>query len=538
MHLNLYPIPMKRNILTLILFFGLQHIHAQLTHIPLSNTFTDHIAPALSFKPHTTIQPYNPFEHRLFIDSMQQNLAIKNNFTTTWLGGKLLNENLANVKHPDYQFIFNPILDLRLGQDNIRAENLFVNTRGLQFGVRLGENFIFYSDFYENQAQFPGYLNRAITETNVVPGQGIPKTFGKNGGRDYAYVNGYFDFQANKFLNFRLGYGKNFWGDGYRSLLLSDNAFNYPYLRMSTTFWKIKYVNLFTQMLDINDVGADDTYIRKYVTSHILSAEITPKLSVALFESTIYHDSTGTRGYDLNYLNPFILYRPVEFALSSGGGNVILGGNVKYELTNNLYAYGQVLLDEFLLDEFFGGEGWWGNKYSFQIGFKSFNTFVPNLMIQSEFNYVRPYTYTHGVTYQNYGHYNQGLAHPLGANFMESVSLLRYRYKRFFFETQIMYAVQGKDRPNVNLGSDIYLSNDTREQSKGNEILQGIQATTLLADTKLGILINPSSNLRFELGYLYRKFTPDLETASLFNETTHYFHVGLVTRLNNQYYDF
>ncbi|NJL73996.1 MAG: hypothetical protein HC892_02040 [Saprospiraceae bacterium] len=77
----------------------------QLTHIPLSNTFTDQIAPALSFTAHSTIQPYNPFEHRILVDSLQRTLDINNNFTKTWLGRKLLNENLANVQHLIIQFI-------------------------------------------------------------------------------------------------------------------------------------------------------------------------------------------------------------------------------------------------------------------------------------------------------------------------------------------------------------------------------------------------------------------------------------------------
>jgi hypothetical protein len=46
--------------------------------------------------------------------------------------------------------------------------------------------------------------------------------------------------------------GVNFIGDGYRSLLLSDNSFNYPYLKIVAKFWHINYMVLYSQMMDIN----------------------------------------------------------------------------------------------------------------------------------------------------------------------------------------------------------------------------------------------------------------------------------------------
>ncbi len=34
-----------------------------------------------------------------------------------------------------------------------------------------------------------------------------------------------------KYINFTLGRGKNFFGEGYRSFFLSDNAYSYPYFK-------------------------------------------------------------------------------------------------------------------------------------------------------------------------------------------------------------------------------------------------------------------------------------------------------------------
>ena len=71
-------------------------------------------------------------------------------------------------------------------------------------------------------------------------------------------------------------------------------------------------------------------------------------------------------------------------------------------------------------------------KTGFQLGYKAFDFFyIPRLTMQMEYNFVRPYTYAHHNPQQNYGHYNQPLAHPLGANFSELLLMTNYKWKRF-----------------------------------------------------------------------------------------------------------
>jgi hypothetical protein len=510
---------------------------AQLTNIPLNQSFRDFFATPLVHQQHSAVQPYNPFAARMIVDSIQNSYAIENGFTQTWLGRKLLNENMANVKGEDYQFIFNPLFDLRLGRSDDQDRLLFLNTRGVQVGARLGDNILIYSDFYENLSRYPDYIDRFIRQTQVVPGRGVAKR-GQNSD-DYAYVTGHIDYQANKFINFRFGNGKNFIGDGYRSLLLSDNSFNYPFLRMMTSFWKIQYTNLFTQMNDINTVDPNTgAYGRKYVTAHHLSAALGKKWTLSLYETVIYQDTAGTRGYELAYLNPFILYRPIEFALGSRGGNVIIGGGLKYQVNNNTYLYGQGLLDELLFEEFFSGEGWWATKFALQAGFKTFPNKLPGLMVQSEVNAVRPYTYGHTTPTQNYAHYNQALAHPLGGNFVESASILRYLKNRYFFEGILTYAIQGRDFEDTHWGSDLYISSNDREQNQGNRWLQGNRTTTFTSQLTLGYIVNPNTNWRLQASYLYRSISPEVETSTLINDQTHYFQFGIVTAIGNQYLDF
>ena len=100
----------------------------------------------------------------------------------------------------------------------------------------------------------PDYLEGYVRNNeNVVPGQGMAKynLLYQESIMDFYYATGYINYDVNKFFDVQLGHGKHFIGDGYRSMILSDNSFNYPYLKITTDVWKFKYVNLFSYFQDI-----------------------------------------------------------------------------------------------------------------------------------------------------------------------------------------------------------------------------------------------------------------------------------------------
>lgn len=483
---------------------------------------------------HTSIRDYNPYAHD---NTLVDELQIESTFATEkWLGRKIFNENLIHIKNEEYNLILNPILNLQLGQDDNLENNTYVNRRGVQVRGNITEKFSFYSDFLETQALFPKYVSDNIDELVVVPGQGIAKVFGENGGKDFGIAQGFLDYTPNKYFGFQLGQGKNFIGDGYRSLLLSNNAFNYNYLRLTVNVWKLKYAVYYTQMKDINNRYPDGTFQNKYVTAHYLSYQVNKKLSLGFFEAVTYADPDRTRGYDLSYLNPIIFYRPIEFALGSSGGNVILGMNSKLKLTNKIHAYGQIALDELNVQKQSEGDDWWANKFSWQIGVKSFDTFIPNLYIQSELNFARPFIYSHTNAQQSYTHFNQSLTHPLGANFIESVTRIQYRKGRYFGNIEFLLARQGLNPSDQNLGSDVLISNSTRFQEFNNTFLQGDLAQNTFIDAKVGYIINPNYNLTFQIGITHRDY--QVENRDDISSTTNHIYLALTTDLFQYYYDF
>lgn len=482
---------------------------------------------------HTSIKPVNFLENPYFnqITPFNLNMGLLDRF---------LNTDFFTVDQPDFKLAINPLFNLELGKEV--TKNTYVNTRAIEAKGKIGDKISFYSSFYENQARFPQYLEDYIWNNELaVPGQGESKWYDRTAGGsfDFAMANGQVAYQASKHFDFQFGHGKNFFGDGYRSFFLSDNSFNYPYLKVTTSVWKVKYVNLFSSYQDLrDDFALDGVNRKKFSTMHYLSINLSKRLNMSLFEAIVWEQDTLGRGFDVNYFNPVIFYRPVEFSLGSRGGNALMGLGFKFKLTNQAHLYSQFIIDEFKLSEIKAATGWWANKYAGQIGGKYFDAFGLNgLFLQTELNFARPFMYSHGRPLQSYTHYNQPLAHPLGASFIEHIGIARYRYQRWYTEMKVLYALHGGQIPedNINYGSDIlgsYNAGDRMEQ--GNEIAQGNTTQLQIIDFKLGVLINPYTNMKLELGVMDRTKTPQFTSASHLR----YWYVGFKTDLRNLYYDF
>ena len=491
---------------------------------------------------HTSFKPYILKNNSKFTnpDSVLNNSKINNN-THNWFVRKLRYEDLFYVDTTDFLLRINPIIDFEYSKED--NDSKYVNTRGVSVQGKIGSDLFYYSDFHENQANFNSYINTFVNKYSVVPGQGRPKKFLESSW-DYAASTGFLSYSPSKYFNFQFGHGKNFIGDGYRSLLLSDNSFNYPYLKLTTNIWRFQYTNLWTSFMDLNAPHTYESGLRKkYASFHYLSIDLGNRFELSLFEGIIWQDadSTGKRGLDLNYLNPIIFYRPVEYSLMSPD-NMILGANMKFKTTQFSHLYMQIVIDDLNLLKMYHGVGSIQNKYGIQTGFKSFDLFkIKNLDFRIEYNQVQPYTYAHKSTLQNYTHYAQALAHPLGANFREGIVFLNYRFKNFFVETQFNYAKYGLDGPGEHWGKDIFKSDYDSEHGVteggksglGNYLGQGISTDLLFYRITISYLVNPKSNMNLFVSYVNRAEVNNVSTIK-----TNFFQFGFRTSLTNKYYDF
>jgi len=490
---------------------------------------------------HTSVKNYQLDEtSKLFdYDSLLYD-GMKRPATDATFWKRILRDDFIRFKGDDYRVTVNPLYNFEGGKDNVDGTSSFVNTRGLYIEGTLGKNFAFYADVYENQASFPSYIDAFIANREVVPGQGKAKPLNydaSSGEYDYSQATGYISYKASKFFDFQLGHGKNFIGDGYRSMLLSDVAYSYPYFKINTHVANVKYQIMWASMTHLEREGTGDTrYPVKWGVFHYLDWNIGKRISLGLFESIIWadQDSLGNkRGFDFHYANPFVFLRPVEYSIGSPD-NVNLGFNAKFIMAKWLTFYGQVMLDEFKADEVFSKSGWWANKQGFQVGFKTFDFMgIKNLRWQVEYNQARPFMYSYYEPVTNYGHYNQELAHPMGANFKESLTILNYHYKRLYFKFEGVMAMYGKNTNDINYGGDIFVGSNSRSEDYGHYIGQGLKTDLKIADLSFSFLINPRTNSNVTLGYRYRS-----ETNSEEDNNTKFIYFGLRTSLKNLYYDF
>ncbi len=516
-----------------------------------------------------------------------------------FIAKKLLSENLVIIDKPGVYITGDPLFDTEIGREFARPTNTWVNTRGFQvYGkldlrekvelvegvepvelvesepthtltptptpthtpsrprapVPLCPSLEFYTSYYESQARFPLYVDSLASLSGGIPGQGFILL--ANGTWDHSYATAWVRYTTKKFFTFEAGTGKNFFGNGYRSMLLSDNGRNYPYFRIDTRFWRVHYTNLWAEFQDNNfHDGPLGSYQKKYGAFHYLSLSITKRLEFSLFEAIIWQgrDSLHNRGFEVNYLNPVIFLRPVEWTLGSPD-NALIGMNLSYKLFNDTYLYSQLLVDDFPISHLKARDGYWGNKLAGQLGAKAY---VPlghwslvtghsgkkvelvegvelverarGLFLQSELNIARPYTYAHWTTKQNYGHVGQPLAHPLGSNFYEWVSFARLNWDRFLVEGRYSLAKFGANYDGLNYGQDIFISFENRVNELGNFIGQGLPTTLTYTSCTFSYLLNPSSLLNIFLTLTDRNQNDNHSLWVSF---------GLRNSLRNFYYDY
>ncbi|WP_276133358.1 hypothetical protein [Polluticoccus soli] len=446
-----------------------------------------------------------------------------------WFNNRLYKKqpDLVYVKTKDFFLSANPVLTASgIHEINNPDGMLFTSNRGLEARGWICKKLGFYTYFTDNQEQAPSYVADWVDTFRAVPGADF---FTRHGNTyDYLLAKGYLDFSVIKeHINITFGYDKNNYGDGMRSLFLSDFGANYAFLRLNTRIWKLNYQNLYMELTPQLTNSINQQLPHKYATMHYLSVNATKWLNLGLFEGVIFH---RVNRYEFGYMVPIILYRQVERALGSPD-NVVLGINAKALAAKHLQFYGQLFLDEFTSKELAAGDGYWANKFGIQFGGKYFDAFgVNNLDVQGEINMVRPFTYAHFDSIANYTHYNQPLAHPLGASFAEITGIVRYQpVRNLYLSLKGMYYEKGADTASSNFGNNIFKDYDTRtpaidgDVSHGYDLISGVK--TKCALVSLNGSYELKENLFIDLGFTHRTYSGTAATTS-----TSYIQAGI--RLN------
>ena len=433
--------------------------------------------------------------------------------------------NVAFFKHvisvephnEKFKLHIDPVLNFEVGKDVSDTINRFLttNTRGLIGSGYIGDKFYFETMFVENQATFPDYLSNNIKGTLVVPGQGRWKTF-KTTGYDYAFSSGFISIQPIKNLNIQLGNGKQKIGNGYRSLLLSDNAFNYPYVRITQQWFKgrVNYTNIYAVLMNLDpaakiiNLKAERLFQKKAASFQYVSINVTKKITLGFFQGMIWHAGNDHNKQDLSwqYFNPIIYSNLPEYKLTNRN-NILIGCDFKLKLTSKLNLYGQLMADDL------SNTNKNGNAVGYQLGINYFDVFgIKNLFFQLEYNDVNETSFNSPLgttTNQSYSHYNQTLTYtPCSGK--ELIFIADYKWKRFF--ANLKYNHQNLS----NNSTDFYANS--------------------IVNAKVGYLINPAYNFNINLGITYR--SQNFTSFTNLNNQTNYIYLGVKTNIYNLYYDF
>ena len=437
-----------------------------------------------------------------------------------WITAKLYGEHLIQLKKPNIQLYVDPLFDFSYGQEFTApvggSHSLYTNTRGFTLSAKIGEKVYFHTDFRENQARFPDYLSDFVDSLGVVPGSGRVKDF-KTDAFDFNMASGYVGIEAAKWLSINFGHSKQFLGDGHRSLLLSDNAFNYPYASYILRFGKenqFHYRYSIALMQNLDRLPAGDTpesiFKRKYMSYSYLSYKPIAMLELGFYESVIWKDydnTTGTEPFNFNALNPVPLVNTAIYGFSNSKANPRVGMNVAWQPVEKLRVYGQAMLDD--PDK---------EKYGYQLGFKVFKI-LQRIDFNAEYNKITSGSYAAEDPLLGYTNSNQPLAHPLGAGFQEIYSSLVYYYNRWLASFQYVYSTydkQGRD-PLVSDATDLHYD------------LENVAYQNL----KLAYVFNPRTNMQ-----VYISVTNRMEKSTFESRNDQFWYFGLRTYLQNICKDF
>jgi hypothetical protein len=467
---------------------------------------------------HSSIQPYIPFFSKNYLHVADTHHLFKYIVDDPLLDVVFYKHLVSVEPHNEkIKLHLDPILNLEIGKDfsDTISRRLNTNSRGFIGSGYIGSKFYFETMFVENQSTFPNYISNSANQTLVVPGQGRWKRF-KTTGFDYAFSSGFFSYQASKNFNIQVGHGKQKIGNGYRSLLLSDNAFNYPYARFTQQWFKgrVQYSTIYAVLMNlsaaskVSTIYAERLFQKKAASFQYLSINATNYFNVSFFQGLIWQaaDDKNKQHLTWEYFNPVIYTNLTRFGINTKN-NLLLGADVKLKITNKINIYGQCMLDKL------GDTARYKNGIGFQAGVNYFDVLgIKNLFFQAEYNYVSEGSYSNpstSITDQSYTHYNQNLAYAPNYG-QELIVIGDYKWRRAFVSIKYNYHA-------LPLNNDYFY-------------------TASILNTKAGYLVNPSYNLNIMFGINYR--VQNFNNFSSLNNQTNYIYFGFSTSLYNAYYDF
>jgi hypothetical protein len=467
-----------------------------------------------NFSPIVAATPDSVVNHAFLPQIGERTKALKSSREQrSWLNRALFHHHFLTLDTGEVYITVDPVLNGEVGidaasknQGAVSRDWYYTNTRGVLVQGSLTARFGFQSALYENQSVFVDYLTEYVAENGVVPGQGRVKPFKE--GVDYAMSSGSVYYMVSPKLVLYAGHGKHFIGHGYRSMILSDNSFNYPFFRadMQLAGGKLNYTWMVASLQELYrlqvSTGSEPPFLRKTMNVHHLSWAVTPRLRVGMVETMLFQstDTLGKSQFQGQSINPVPGINTIKNGLS-GAENGMLAMLLSSRIAKRLWLYGQFAWDNSKL-----------TANAWQAGLRYRRS--DRAIFCFEVNGADRNTYSGSDAFNGYVHYNQPLAHPASNGFNELLGRMFLRHRRWFTEAQMNY-IDYTTPPAVPAVYGAYLENaDVVHQQLG-----------------VGWVMNPLSGMHIRTGINNRT-----NVLNLLNNTT-YIYFGIRSNFGRSYYD-
>jgi hypothetical protein len=252
-------------------------------------------------------------------------------------------------------------------------------------------------------------------EKNYNPSYGLPiSVAGSKIYSDQAVAYFVYKFQ---WCEFSIGRDIFSWGPGYRgSLGLSINSEVFDMFRFNLSYKRFKFIGISGIL--------NSEYGRKNIAAHRIEVRITPKFTLAGYETVIY----GNRGLELIYVNPIMPYHIAEHYQQDKDNNT-MGFDFVYLPIKHFKLYSEIFLDDFNTSK--NPFTYYGNKFAFLSGFHWTDPFsIKDTDFKAEYTRIEPYVYTHTYPINTYTNYDRIIGHWIGPNSDYFFTEFSYQYNR------------------------------------------------------------------------------------------------------------
>lgn len=228
------------------------------------------------------------------------------------------------------------------------------------------------------------------------------------------HINTKLSYNYNNFI-IELGKFNRHWGNGDRSLYISDKAPSYPQIGFKYKLnQKLNYF-YFHGFLNSNipDTSRSSYYrnnfsqrsisVPRNIAAHRIEWKPNDKFVFSFNESVIY----ATRSLDIYYLIPILPFYPIENYIGDTD-NIQMGIDILFNINKSQKSYVSFFMDEFTPEWIFKSKN--HNWFGWQFGYNIKDLILKNAELQIEYNWTDQRIYMHKYDINNfYSH-----SHPLG----------------------------------------------------------------------------------------------------------------------------